>query len=126
MVRAARKPGCPGRVRQGVPGSKAIGQGTRAIVVSAALLCTGIVVIVTAADSFVTGAVSLARIWGVSDAFIGLTIVAIGTSAPELVTTIVSTLRRERDIAIGNLAGLPVTPELIRIDIPVMTLVAII
>src|SRR3546814_4094821 len=39
------------------------------------------------------------------DAFIGLTIVAIGTSAPELVTTIISTIRDERDIAIGNLIG---------------------
>ncbi len=42
---------------------------------------------------------------GVSDAFIGLTVVAIGTSSPELVTTVISTLRQERDIAVGNLIG---------------------
>ena len=47
----------------------------------------------------------MAREFGVSDALIGLTVVAIGTSAPELVTTVVSTLRGERDIAVGNLLG---------------------
>lgn len=112
---------------------------------SAATLLSGIVVIVVAADWLVDGAVGLARIWGVSDAFIGLTIVAIGTSAPELATTVLSTLRTEQDIAIGNLlgssvynvlfilgatavvapAGVPVTPELILVDIPVMAVAAL-
>src|SRR5690606_39120126 len=68
-----------------------------------AMLIGGIAVIVLGADLFVDGTVALARGWGVSDAFIGLTVVAIGTSSPELVTTVVSTLRRQRDIAIGNL-----------------------
>lgn len=68
-------------------------------------LLAGIVIIVVAAGWFVDGAVDLARIWGVSDAFIGLTVVAIGTCSPELVTTIVSTLRKQRDIAVGNLLG---------------------
>lgn len=40
-----------------------------------------------------------------SDAFIGLTIVAIGTSAPELVTTLLASLKNDRDVAIGNLIG---------------------
>ena len=48
---------------------------------------------------------NIAQSVGVSEAVIGLTVVAIGTSAPELVTTIVSTLRGDRDIAIGNLLG---------------------
>jgi cation:H+ antiporter len=81
----------------------------------------------------------------VSDAFIGLTIVAIGTSAPELVTTVVSTIRDKRDIAIGNLLGssvynillilgvtclvpaeaIRIGPALTRIDIPLMTAVAL-
>src|SRR3546814_7751749 len=84
-------------------------------------------------------------LWNVSDAFIGLTIVAIGTSAPELVTTIISTIRDERDIAIGNLIGssvynilvilgvtclipadgVDVSSHLIRIDIPVKLGVAL-
>ena len=48
---------------------------------------------------------SSARSLGVSDTIIGLTIVAVGTSAPELVTTVVSTVRGDRDLAIGNLIG---------------------
>lgn len=111
----------------------------------AAGLLAGIAVIVVAADFLVDGTVTLARLWGVSDAFIGLTIVAIGTSAPELVTAIVSSFRGERDIAIGNLLGssvynivfimgatslvppngIAVSPELIHIDIPVMTAAAL-
>lgn len=109
------------------------------------MLAGGIVAVVAGADWLVDGAVRLARLWGVSDAFIGLTIVAIGTSAPELVTTVVSTIRNERDIAIGNLIGssvynifailgatclfpaegIAVGPHLIRIDIPVMLLAAV-
>lgn len=109
------------------------------------MLVGGIAIIVIGAHWLVDGAVGLARLWGVSDAFIGLTIVAIGTSAPELVTTIISTIRDERDIAIGNLlgssvyniliilgvtcllppAGIVVSPQLIAVDIPVMLLVAL-
>lgn len=119
---------------------------TREMLASLAGLLGGIAIIVVAADWFVDGSVALARLWGVSDAFIGLTVVAIGTSSPELVTTIVSTLRNQRDIAVGNLlgssifnivfilgatclvpaGGLPVSPELIRVDIPVMVLVALV
>ncbi len=110
------------------------------------LLLGGIAIIVIGADWLVDGAVELAQSLGVSDAIIGLTIVAIGTSAPELATTIVSTIRGDRDIAIGNLIGsstynltailgasLLFTPtplvldqELVFIDLPLMTLVALI
>ena len=68
-------------------------------------LLVGIAVIVIGATLLVDGAVDAARALGVSDVIIGLTIIAIGTSAPELVTTIVSTLRGNRDIALGNLLG---------------------
>lgn len=110
-----------------------------------ATLVLGIAVIVVAADWLVKGSVELARLWGVSDAFIGLTVVAIGTSSPELVTTIVATLKKQRDIAIGNLLGssvynilfilgvtcivspseISLARSLIVIDIPVMTAVAL-
>ena len=109
----------------------------RAVAVNATLLVAGIVVIVVGADLLVDGAVQIAQTFGVSDAVIGLTIVAVGTSAPELVTTMVSTVK---DDAIGNILGssvynilliLGVTavvapvgaivePDLARIDIPVM------
>jgi cation:H+ antiporter len=69
------------------------------------LLLVAIVVVVIGAELLVDGAVSSARTLGVSDAIVGLTIVAIGTSAPELVTTVMSTLRGDRDLAIGNLIG---------------------
>jgi cation:H+ antiporter len=114
--------------------------------VQALLLVVGLVVIVFGADWLVDGAVELAHSLGVSDALIGLTIVAIGTSAPELATTIVSTIRGDRDIAIGNLIGssifnltmiLGVTmlfspgailigPELVYIDLPLMVAVSFI
>lgn len=112
---------------------------------NALLLLAGMAVIVVGAEWLVDGAVALARMLHVSEAFIGLTIVAIGTSSPELVTTIVSTIRAQRDIAIGNLIGsstynvlfilgatvlipaegIAVEPELIRFDIPVMGLSAL-
>ncbi|SEF18394.1 calcium/sodium antiporter [Jiangella alba] len=68
-------------------------------------LAVGIAIIVVGATLLVDGAVDAARSFGVSDAVIGLTVIAIGTSAPELVTTIVSTVRGNRDIALGNLLG---------------------
>lgn len=71
----------------------------------AALLAAGIALTVLGADLLVAGAVELASSWGVSPAVIGLTIVAIGTSAPELATTLVGTWRNDRDVAIGNLIG---------------------
>jgi len=69
------------------------------------MMLAGIAVVVLGAEWLVDAAVGMAREFGVSDALIGLTVVAIGTSAPELVTTVVSTLRGERDIAVGNLLG---------------------
>jgi len=54
---------------------------------------------------FVGGATSLAQALGVSDAVIGLTIVAVGTGLPELATSVVAALRRQTDIAIGNVVG---------------------
>lgn len=70
-----------------------------------ALLVAGIAITLLGAELLVSGAVSLARAFGVSDAIIGLTIVAVGTSAPELATTLVATIRDDRDVAIGNLVG---------------------
>lgn len=81
------------------------GGASGAAALQALLLVVGLVVIVVGAQWLVEGAVDVATALGVSDAFIGLTIVAIGTSAPELATTIVSTIRGDRDIAIGNLIG---------------------
>lgn len=70
-----------------------------------ALLAAGIAITLLGAELLVSGAVRLARAFGVSDEIIGLTIVAVGTSAPELATTLVATIKDERDVAIGNLVG---------------------
>src|SRR5690606_344764 len=114
-----------------------------AMLLQMAALLAGIVVVVLGAEWLVRGAVVVAAQVGVSDAVIGLTIVAIGTSAPELATSVVSTIRnRHRDIAIGNLVGstvynvslilgasalaggnsLTLEAPLVRVDIPLMTL----
>lgn len=68
-------------------------------------LVIGVAAILIGAQLLVDGAVEVAHALGVSEAVIGLTIVAIGTTAPELATTLVSTFRGERDLAIGNLLG---------------------
>ena len=109
------------------------------------LLLAGMVAIVVGAQLLVEGASAVAADLGVSDAVIGLTVVAIGTSAPELVTTVVSTLRGNRDVAIGNLLGsstynivlvlgltvlaapkaLPISRELVGTDLALMVVVAL-
>ncbi|MBL4775925.1 MAG: calcium/sodium antiporter [Mariprofundus sp.] len=65
----------------------------------------GLVVLMLSSRMVVWGAVEIAQFLGVSDLIIGLTIVAIGTSLPELVAAIVSALKNEADLAIGNIIG---------------------
>lgn len=74
-------------------------------VVNSVLLVMGIIITLWGADLLISGAVQIAKAWGVSDAVIGLTIIAIGTSAPELATTLVATFKNNRDVGIGNLLG---------------------
>lgn len=102
------------------------------------LLIFGLVLLVVGAELFVNGAVGGARLLGWSEALIGLTIIAAGTSLPEVATSIAATLKGERDIAIGNVVGsnifnilgvigisslitdLEVGPHMAKIDILVM------
>jgi len=113
--------------------------------VSILLVAGGLVALVFGARWFVDAAVSIARSLGVSEVVIGLTIVAAGTSLPEVATSIVATFRGERDIAVGNVVGsniynalgivgvagmlapggLPVHPSMIAFDVPVMLAVAV-
>lgn len=81
------------------------------------LLIVGIALTILGADLLVAGASNIARAFGVSDAIIGLTIVAIGTSAPEIVTTVVATLKDDRDVAVGNLIGSSITNILVILGI---------
>jgi cation:H+ antiporter len=69
------------------------------------LVVMGLAGLVAGSQLFVRGATDLARTFGVGELFIGLTIVAAGTSLPELATSVVAALRGERDIAVGNVVG---------------------
>ena len=65
----------------------------------------GVVMLVLGAKSFLTAAVAFSVALGISEAVTGLTIVAVGTSLPELATSFVAALKGENDIAIGNIVG---------------------
>lgn len=111
---------------------------------SLAFVAAGGVCLVFGADWLVQGAVSLAHFFGVSDAMIGLTLVAAGTSLPEVVTSVLATLKGERDIAVGNVVGsniynlllilgassalspegIKVIPSLAHFDLPLMAVAA--
>lgn len=72
---------------------------------SVVLVIAGLGLLTAGAKVLVTGAVEVGRLCGLSEAVIGLTIVAIGTSLPELATSVVAAIRGERDIAVGNVVG---------------------
>jgi cation:H+ antiporter len=69
------------------------------------LVAGGLLVLIAGSRAFVIGASDLARMWGVSEALIGLTIVSIGTSLPELASSLIAALRKQADIAVGNIIG---------------------
>ena len=73
--------------------------------VSALWFIVGLVVLLGSSKLLVWGAVDIAQMFGVSDLVIGLTIVAIGTSLPELAASVMGALKNEHDIAIGNIIG---------------------
>ncbi|WP_186397767.1 calcium/sodium antiporter [Stappia sp. P2PMeth1] len=107
-------------------------------------IAAGLAALVFGADFLVQGATSLAARIGVPDAVIGLTIVAVGTSLPELATSVVAAMKRQPEIAIGNVVGsnifnilgilgvtavlapIPVAPQMARFDIPVMLAVTLV
>jgi len=72
---------------------------------SIAAVVGGLAVLVVGSHLFVGGAVSLATRWGMSQMAIGLTIVAMGTSLPELATSLIAAIKRQGDVAIGNIVG---------------------
>lgn len=69
------------------------------------MLLLGFILLIIGADYFVLGSSSLATNYKVPKKLIGLTIIAFGTSLPELVTTIVSAVKKEQDILVGNIIG---------------------
>ena len=104
----------------------------------------GVISLPLGADLVVEGGVGLASTWGVSEAVIGLSLIALGTSLPELSTTVVAALHKSSDVAIGNVVGsnlfnilailgitslltdIPVDPQFLRFDVWVMFACAVI
>jgi cation:H+ antiporter len=72
---------------------------------AAGAILLGLVLLVFGADFLVEGATNIARSYGISEAVIGLTIVAVGTSLPELATSVLAALRKHSDVALGNVVG---------------------
>ena len=68
-------------------------------------LISGILLLKFGADFLVDGAIDIAKKFNISERIIGVTIIAIGTSIPELVTSIVAAFRKEVDLAVGNIIG---------------------
>lgn len=75
------------------------------MIISILLIILGLGILILGAESLVRGSASMAKKWGVSSLVIGLTIVAFGTSTPELVVNMFSAVRGSTDIAIGNVVG---------------------
>lgn len=109
----------------------------------AAFIIAGLAGLAFGADLLVEGAVAIARVAGLSETVIGLTLVAIGTSLPELVTSVMAALRKQADVAMGNVIGsnifnvmgilgataliapMPVPAQMLRLDLWVMLATAL-
>lgn len=114
-------------------------------VIDLVLIAAGLALLVQGANWLVEGAVSLARALGLSELVIGLTVIAAGTSLPEVATSVIAALKGQRDIAVGNIVGsnlfnlmavlglaalvsplpIPVSPSALAFDFPVMIAVAV-
>lgn len=75
------------------------------VLLASGLTFAGLVALVLGGKLLVTGATDIAKAAGLSEALIGLTVVAIGTSLPELATSVIAALKKQADIAIGNVVG---------------------
>jgi cation:H+ antiporter len=113
---------------------------TRPLYFQIGLVVVGLALLILGSRFLVSSATTIAEAFGVSDLVIGLTVVAAGTSLPELATSVMAAYRGQRDIAVGNVvgsnlfnllgvlgasaalssSGIPVNRELIRLDYPVM------
>ncbi|HLU69775.1 MAG TPA: calcium/sodium antiporter [Fibrobacteria bacterium] len=115
------------------------------LAVDVLLVVAGLGLLVLGADRLVESAMTLARTFGVNEVFVGLTIVAAGTSLPELATSVLASIKGERDIAVGNIIGsnvfnllavlgvsgmlapdgLAVAGSMVWVDFPIMLAVAV-
>ena len=116
----------------------------RRLAIDLGVLLLGIAALALAARYVVSGAEDIATTLGVPDLIIGLTIVALGTSAPEIVTTVIAAMAGQRDLAVGNAVGsnifnillvlglgsmvvdgLPISADALELDLPIMLAAAV-
>lgn len=130
---------------EGASGIEKTGSTAGGILLNIVLLVVGLFLLLLGARWFIDSAVAIAQALGVPELVIGLTIVAVGTSLPEVATSVMAAIRGERDIAVGNVVGsnllnilsvlgitslisatgVAVSEEAFRVDIPVMIAVAV-
>ena len=148
LIRQARKEKAAAREVARADGGAAEPGGAATLktwVVNLAFIAAGLGLLVLGARWFVESSIAIARLMGVSELVIALTIVAAGTSMPEVATSIIASIRGERDIAVGNVVGsniynilavlglaaliapggVAVAPAALDFDIPVMVAVAL-
>lgn len=141
LLRAGRQGAGGDDGTSGAPGESVAGRPWR----DGLWVLLGLAGLVLGADWLVRGAVTIATNLGISPLVVGLTVIAVGTSLPELATSVIATRRGQREIAVGNAVGsnifnllvvlgataivapggVPVVPAALHFDLPVMTAVAI-
>lgn len=84
------------------------------------LFCVGVILLLVAGDILVRGAAALAHKWGVPSLIVGLTIVAFGTSAPELIVSVQAVLTGSSELAIGNVIGSNIANILLVLGLPAL------
>lgn len=145
LVKQAQRQRGAELARQAALPPDAVPQGKHPVLRSIALLLGGLGALVLGADWLVDGAVHLAHLFGISELIIGLTIVALGTSLPEVAASVMACTKGEQEIAIGNVVGsnifnilavvgasaiiapqgIPVNHSAIVLDIPFMLMAAL-
>jgi cation:H+ antiporter len=145
LVRMGRKQGAEQMAATASAGAEPIAVPRGGAAGQVLLVGAGLALLVLGSRWLVNGAVEIAQMLGVSDLVIGLTVVAVGTSLPEIATSVLATLRGARDMAVGNVVGsniynillilglsamvspggIPVAPAALTFDIPVMIAAAV-
>ena len=85
--------------------AEAVDKPTSSTWIDIILLVGGLALLVIGASLLVNGAITIAKLWGISEVVVGLTVIAIGTSLPELATSVMASVKKESDLALGNAIG---------------------
>lgn len=123
---------------------KPVGLFSFPVLVDALILLSGIVGVLLGGKLLVEGAIELAEVYNIDESIVGLTVVALGTSLPELATSIIAALKRETDLAVGNVLGsniynifgiggitatitpVPINAQMASVDIPLLIVLSIV